>query len=138
MTLVAKVVIADLNEPSVVYGVHGTEGVSQWKCFARRNDLFGPWEAVEWAGLPPGGISGEHVHSRTEELYFIVSGTGMMIIDGQEYSVAAGDLILTGLGTRHGLRNVGAHELSWLVIEVVGPAMAAVLSGHQKQSEREE
>ncbi len=137
MTLVEKAVIADLNEPSIVYGVHGAEGVSQWKCFARRNDLFGPWEAVEWAWLPPGGISGEHVHSRTEELYFIVSGTGMMIIDGQEYSVAAGDLILTGLGTRHGLRNVGAQELSWFVIEVVGPVMSAVLSDHQKQSERE-
>jgi mannose-6-phosphate isomerase-like protein (cupin superfamily) len=88
-------------------------------------------------GLPPGGISGEYVHSRTEELYFVVSGTGMMIIDGREYPVAAGDLILTGLGTRHGLRNAGAHELSWLVIEVVGPAMTPVLSGHQKQPERE-
>lgn len=137
MALIEKAVIADLNEPSMVYGVHGTEGISQWKCFARRNDLFGSWEAIEWAGLPPGGVSGEHVHSRTEELYFIVSGTGMMIIDGQAYSVGSGDLILTGLGTRHGLRNVGPHELSWLVIEVVGPAMAAVLSGHQKKSERE-
>jgi uncharacterized protein YjlB len=134
---VVEAVIANLDEPSMVYGVHGTEGVSQWKCFARRNNLFGPWEAVEWAWLPPGGVSGEHVHSRTEELYFIVSGAGMMMIDGQEHPVAAGDLILTGLGTRHGLRNVGARELSWLVIEVVGPAMAAALFG-QTQSELEE
>lgn len=132
-----KVVIADLDKPSTVYGVHGTEGVSRWKCLARRGDLFGPWEAVEWAWLPPGGISGEHVHSRTEELYFIVSGTGMMIIDGQEYPVTVGDLILTTLGTRHGLHNVGEQELSWLVIEVVGPAMAAALSGHQNKFERE-
>jgi uncharacterized protein YjlB len=129
------VVITDLDEPSVVYGVHGTQGVSQWKCFARRNDLFGPWEAVEWARLPPGGISGEHVHSRTEELYFIVSGAGMMLIDGRECPVGPGDLILTGLGTRHGLRNVGTAELTWLVIEVMGPAMTAALAGHQKQSE---
>jgi uncharacterized cupin superfamily protein len=134
MAVAEEVVIADLDEPSIVYGVHGTEGISQWKCFARRNNLFGPWEAVEWAWLPPGGVSGEHVHSRTEELYFIVSGAGMMTIDGQVYPVSAGDLILTGLGTRHGLWNVGAHELSWLVIEVVGPAMAAALSG-QEQAE---
>lgn len=131
-----RAVIADLDEPSVVYGVHGTEGESQWKCFARRNDLFGSWEAIEWAGLPPGGISGEHLHSRTEELYFIVSGTGVMLIDGQEHPVEGGDLILTTLGTRHGLHNVGDDELTWLVIEVLGPPMAAVLSGHQKQSER--
>lgn len=136
--MVAKVVISDLNERSVVHGVHGTEGVSQWKCFARRNDLFGSWEAVEWAGIPPGGISGEHVHSRTEELYFIVSGTGIISLDGKEHPVKAGDVILSGLGTRHGLRNVGPNELHWLVIEVVGPQMAAVLSGHQKQFERED
>ena len=132
-----QAVIADLEEPAVVHGVHGTEGVSRWKCFARRDDMFGPWEAVEWAWLPPGGLSGEHLHSRTEELYFILSGTGIMLIDGQEHPVAAGSLILTGLGTRHGLRNVGADELSWLVIEVLGPPMAAVLSVHQKQSEGE-
>jgi mannose-6-phosphate isomerase-like protein (cupin superfamily) len=135
--LVDTAVIADLDQPSVVHGVHGTEGVSQWKCLARRNDLFGAWEAVEWAGLPAGGVSGEHVHSRTEELYFILSGIGMMIIDGREYPVGTGDLILTGLGTRHGLRNVGTHELNWLVIEVVGPPMAAALSGHQEAFERE-
>jgi uncharacterized protein YjlB len=135
MAVVKETVITNLDEPSMVYGVHGTEGVSLWKCLARRNNLFGLWEAVEWAWLPPGGVSGEHVHTRTEELYFIVSGSGLMIIDGQAHPVAAGDLILTGLGTRHGLRNIGAHELSWLVIEVAGPAMAAALF-RQRQSER--
>lgn len=138
MALGGIAVIADLDEPSVVHGVHGAEGVSLWKCFARRTDMCGPCEAVEWARLPPDGTSGEHVHSRTEELYFIVSGTGMMLINGREYPVRPGDLILTGLGTKHGLRNAGPHELSWLVIEVMGPTMMAVLSGHQKRTEREE
>jgi uncharacterized cupin superfamily protein len=130
-----QAVLADLEEPSVVYGVHGTEGASSWKCLARRNDLFGSWEAVEWAGLPPGGVSGEHVHSRTEELYFIISGTGVMRLDGRDYPVRGGDLILNGIGTRHGLRNVGADRLTWLVIEVVGPLTAAVFSDYQKQAE---
>ncbi|MGH8907573.1 MAG: cupin domain-containing protein [Egibacteraceae bacterium] len=125
--MIERLVAANLDEPSIVHGVHGTEGISQWKCLARRDSLFGPWEAVEWAWLPPGGVSGEHVHSRTEEIYFIVSGSGVMTIDGQTYPVSAYDLILTGLGTKHGLRNSGPHELSWMVIEVAGPAMAAAL-----------
>lgn len=135
MAVTGQAVIADLDEPSDVHNVHGAEGASQWKCLARRNDLFGSWEAVEWAGLPPGGISGEHVHTRTEELYFIISGNGIMLLDGQEYPVQGGDLILNGLGTRHGLRNVGDGRLTWLVIEVVGPLMAAVYSDYQKQAE---
>jgi mannose-6-phosphate isomerase-like protein (cupin superfamily) len=119
-----RLVITNLDEPSLVYGMHGGEKLAQWKVLARRNSLFGDWEAVEWSWLPPGGVSGEHLHTRTEELYFIVSGTGMMAIDGQGYPVSAGDLILTGLGTQHGLRNVGARELVWLVIEVMAPGMA--------------
>ncbi|MGW5052713.1 cupin domain-containing protein [Actinokineospora sp. NPDC004072] len=128
-------VIADAADPSEVHGVHGAAGVSWWKCFARRDDLFGGWEAVEWAGLPPGGVSGEHVHTRTEELYFIISGTGVMLLDGREYPVQGGDVVLNGIGTRHGLRNAGEDQLTWLVIEVVGPLMAAVYADYQKQAE---
>ncbi|WP_199440249.1 cupin domain-containing protein [Umezawaea beigongshangensis] len=127
------VVIADLDETSVVHGVHGADGASEWKCFARRDNLFGKWEAIEWAALPPGGISGAHVHTRTEELYFIIAGTGVMLLDGREHPVRAGDLILNGLGTRHGLRNAGEDRLEWLVVEVVGPPMAAVYADYQKQ-----
>jgi mannose-6-phosphate isomerase-like protein (cupin superfamily) len=122
-------IIGDLQEPSVVYGVHGTTGHSQWKCLARRAGLFGSWEAVEWAWIPPGGISGEHVHTRTEEIYFILSGRGEMTLDGRPHTVGPGSLILTGLGTRHGLRNIGDEGLGWLVIELLSPATSAVLRG---------
>jgi mannose-6-phosphate isomerase-like protein (cupin superfamily) len=133
--MTGTMVIADTSETSAVHGVHGADGVSAWKCFARRDNLFGQWEAIEWAALPPGGISGAHVHTRTEELYFIVSGTGVMLLDGEEHRVGGGDLIVNGLGTRHGLRNAGEGWLQWVVIEVVGPPMAAVYSDHQKQIE---
>jgi mannose-6-phosphate isomerase-like protein (cupin superfamily) len=123
------VIIGDLAEPSVVHGVHGTTGLSQWKCLARRAGLFGSWEAVEWAWIPPGGISGEHVHTRTEEIYFILSGRGEMTLDGRPHTVGPGHLILTGLGTRHGLRNIGDEGLGWLVIELSSPATAAALRG---------
>ncbi|HSZ28535.1 MAG TPA: cupin domain-containing protein [Pseudonocardiaceae bacterium] len=121
------IVVADLAEPSKVYGVHGSEGLSLWKCLARRAGLFGCWEAVEWAWIPPGGVSGEHLHTRTEEIYFILSGRGQITLDGRPYQVRAGDVILTSVGTRHGLRNTGTEGLGWLVIEVASPATAMAL-----------
>ncbi|MGQ0773052.1 MAG: cupin domain-containing protein [Pseudonocardiales bacterium] len=127
------IVIADLTEPSEVYGVHGSEGLSQWKCLARRAGLFGPWEAVEWAWIPVGGVSGEHLHTRTEEVYFILSGRGEITLDGQPHQVQAGDLILTCVGTRHGLRNTGTEGLGWLVIEVSSPATAMALQACSPQ-----
>lgn len=127
--MVDRLVITSLDEPSLVYGMHGGEKIAQWKCLVRRNNLFGPWEAVEWAWLPPGGASGEHLHNRTEQIDYIVSGSGVMTIDGQEHLVTAGDVILTGLGTHHGLRNAGESDLVWIVTEVPGPVMTSASPG---------
>jgi mannose-6-phosphate isomerase-like protein (cupin superfamily) len=131
------IVVADLAEPSKVYGVHGSEGLSLWKCLARRAGLFGCWEAVEWAWIPAGGVSGEHLHTRTEEIYFILSGRGQITLDGRPYQVRTGDLILTSVGTRHGLRNTGTEGLGWLVIEVASPATAMALERARVIAEQE-
>lgn len=132
------IVAADLSEPSKVYGVHGSEGLSLWKCLARRAGLFGSWEAVEWAWIPAGGVSGEHVHTRTEEIYFILSGHGQITLDGQSHQVRAGDLILTSVGTRHGLENTGTEGLGWLVIEVASPATAMALAPAHRVTAKEQ
>lgn len=122
-------IVGDTSSASQIQDVHGAAGASAWKCFARRTWLSGDWEAVEWAQIPAGGISGEHLHSRTEEVYFIISGRGEILLDGVATEVGPGDVILTGIGTTHGLRAIGDEGVSWLVIEVSGPATAAVLRG---------
>jgi mannose-6-phosphate isomerase-like protein (cupin superfamily) len=135
--VVDRLVITTLDEPSLVYGMHYGEQLAQWKILVRRNNVFGPWEAVEWSWLPPGGVSGEHLHTRTEEVYFIVSGSGEMTINGLKHQVRAGDVIVTSLGTRHSLRNPGPQALSWLVIEVTGPVKPADYfdQGHPERQE---
>lgn len=118
-----------LVEPSIdgwstVINVHGAAGHSGWQqlCpgFARR----GPWEAVEAARLPPGGVSGIHRHSRTNEIYFILAGAGILTLDDQELPVRARHLAVTGIGGTHGLRNTADGELTWLVVEAPAPASA--------------
>lgn len=124
-----ELIVGDIACASLVQDVHGAAGASRWKCFTRRGWLRGDWEAVEWAQLPPGGVSGEHVHTRTEEVYFIIAGHGEILLDGVGTAVGPGDVVLTGLGTTHGLRASGDTDLSWLVIEISSPAVAAVLRG---------
>ncbi|MEU6235946.1 cupin domain-containing protein [Kitasatospora sp. NPDC047058] len=114
----SAVVVADTGSPADVYGVHGAAGVTQWACLARRAGLTGAWEAVEWARIPAGGVSGEHLHTRTREVYVLLVGHGEITLDGRPYAVGAGDAVLTAVGTRHGLRNLGADALEWLVIEL--------------------
>lgn len=114
----STVIVADTRGPADVHGVHGTHGLTRWACLARRAGLVGSWEAVEWASIPPGGVSGEHLHTRTEEVYVLLAGRGEITLDGHPYPVEAGDVILTGLGATHGLRNAGTEALDWLVIEM--------------------
>ncbi|MFD0272944.1 cupin domain-containing protein [Kitasatospora sp. NPDC127111] len=114
----SAVVVADTGAPADVHGVHGAAGVTQWVCLARRAGLTGAWEAVEWARVPAGGVSGEHLHTRTREVYVLLAGHGEITLDGRPYPVGAGDAVLTAVGTRHGLRNLGAGALEWLVIEL--------------------
>ncbi|MFC5662195.1 cupin domain-containing protein [Kitasatospora misakiensis] len=114
----SAVVVADTGAPADVHGVHGAAGVTQWACLARRAGLAGDWEAVEWARIPPGGVSGEHLHTRTREVYVLLAGEGEVTLDGRRYPIRAGDAVLTAVGTRHGLRNTGSGPLEWLVIEL--------------------
>ncbi|MEU8539769.1 cupin domain-containing protein [Streptomyces sp. NPDC048717] len=124
----AEVIVGDVSGPAHIHGVHGTTGLTRWKALASGADLRGGWEAVEWASVPPGGVSGEHLHTRTEEVYFILSGTGEIYLNGEGHPVAPGTLILTGLGTVHGLRNTGDSDLDWLVIEMRSPRFDRALA----------
>ena len=123
-----ELMVADISGASEVHGMHGGVEVAKWKCLARRFGLSGTWEAIEWSSLPPGAVCGEHRHTRTEELYFIVAGEGELVINDVPHQVRPGHLIANGLGTRHRFRNPGTEDLSWLVIEVFSPATTHALS----------
>ena len=58
---------------STVINVHGAAGHSGWQQLCPGFARHGPWEAVEAARLPQGGVSGVHRHSRTNEIYFILA-----------------------------------------------------------------
>ncbi|GAA0614077.1 cupin domain-containing protein [Streptomyces crystallinus] len=121
------VIVADTTGPADIYGVHGTAGLTHWKALASGLDLAAGWEAVEWASVPPGGVSGEHRHTRTEEIYFVLRGSGEIVLDGVASPIHEGSMVLTGVGTVHGLRNTGATDLDWLVIEIRSPHTAHTL-----------
>ncbi|WP_058045451.1 cupin domain-containing protein [Streptomyces roseifaciens] len=128
---------ADVSGAADIHGVHGAAGLTHWKCLATRRDLRGDWEAVEWASIPPGGVSGEHRHTRTEEIYFILSGRGEFLLNGTAHPARPGSLLLTGTGAVHGLRNTGEDHLDWLVIEMLAPPTAAALRGDTPRAAEE-
>ena len=53
--------------------------------------------------LMKAGVSiGVHLHDSYEEIYYLVSGKGILTYDGVEYEMNAGDVSLCNIGHSHG------------------------------------
>jgi mannose-6-phosphate isomerase-like protein (cupin superfamily) len=59
--------------------------------------------------VPVGGEVFPHSHP-THEFYYVLSGSGTMVIDGEERQVSPRDLVYIPPGALHSLRNTGASE----------------------------
>ena len=70
--------------------------------------------------LPPGATVGRHQHHVTEEVYYILSGTGRMTIGDETRAVGPGDAVYIPLHHAHTLTNTGGNDMTLLL--VCGPA----------------
>lgn len=68
--------------------------------------------------LAVGGTRGTHDHT-VEESYFVISGEVDMEIEGERYSLKAGDVAWTGVGTSHAFFHKG--DVPWRWIETQAP-----------------
>ena len=68
--------------------------------------------------FPPGCSIGDHTHQNDQEIYILLSGTGIMTFDGEEVPVSAGSVTVNRPYGTHGLKNTGEEDMRVLVIEV--------------------
>lgn len=122
-----SMIVSSREVPSDIVAAHGGSSVVQWKRLATGGMLHSDVESFEWNRVPAGAAIGEHVHTHTEEIYYIISGHAEMRLGGESRPVGPGDLIITPLNGRHGIANVGDTDLDFFVIEVHPPAITARL-----------
>lgn len=63
--------------------------------------------------LRPDGWLGLHRHSATE-VYHLVEGNGVVVLDGVEHPVAAGSAVFIPGDAEHGIRNTGEGMLRFV------------------------
>jgi quercetin dioxygenase-like cupin family protein len=61
-------------------------------------------QSLAEASLEPGQATQRHYHARTEEIYLLTEGGGVLEVDGDSREVGAGDAILIPPGAWHELR----------------------------------
>jgi mannose-6-phosphate isomerase-like protein (cupin superfamily) len=70
--------------------------------------------------IPPQGEIGTETHPHVEQTLFILSGSGVAVLDGKEQAVQAGDALMVTPGTEHNVMNTGDVPLK--VYTIYAPA----------------
>ncbi|WP_295803669.1 cupin domain-containing protein [uncultured Microbulbifer sp.] len=65
--------------------------------------------------LHPGSAIGYHEQHK-DEIYYVVSGSGELTMNGEKSEVGPGTAILTRPGSSHGLRQIGPEDLVIFIV----------------------
>ncbi len=73
-------------------------------------------QSVAEVTIKPGDSVLEHYHIRSEELFYILEGEGLMTVEGESGSVGKGDAVAVFPGMAHKVKNTGDNDLVMLVM----------------------
>ena len=96
------------NEPGTHNGGGQTVGYSFFRNVPKLGLVF------RKRALKPGSGIGLH-EQKEDEIYYVLSGTGTMTLDGKTVHVTPGTAILTRTGSSHSLRQTGSEDLVILI-----------------------
>jgi mannose-6-phosphate isomerase-like protein (cupin superfamily) len=68
--------------------------------------------------LEPGSSIGYHQHDNETEYFIFTAGTGVVVDNGEERPVKAGDVMITGNGGAHSVQNTGSVPLVFSAVIV--------------------
>ena len=116
----------DLNTPGPLSmpGYHGNN-VRDISARMMVDDVLGAIHhthfMIQFAPRVEHGLSGSaHFHD-FEEAYFLLRGTGEVVLEGEKYEVSAGDLVWQSSGTMHGWVNRGTEPLRFIELQAPRP-----------------
>ena len=110
--------------PSVRY-VFNTNETVRYRFPTHTNDLVMDRSEAETSEafmvvLEPGEAPPLHLHNDTEQVFYVVSGTGTLFIGpnaGEQFQVKPGDLVRIPRGTLHRIQCQSAEPLTYLSID---------------------
>ncbi|MEO7190938.1 MAG: cupin domain-containing protein [Vicinamibacterales bacterium] len=97
-----------VTEPGTHNGGGQTVGYSFFKTTPKLSLVF------RKRALKPGSGIGYH-EQKEDEIYYVLSGRGIMTIDDKPFDVGPGTAVLTRPGSSHGLKQTGTEDLVILI-----------------------
>jgi len=90
------------------FGGNGTIHITQ---IIEKTELLANCRLFARMTINPGCSLGYHQHENEEEIYYILSGQGVVNDNGTMRTVNPGDAVLTGNGASHSIENQGTEPL---------------------------
>lgn len=104
---------------------HGGVGPIVFRRIFDQGDFNAPVDFVDYTVIPPGSTIGVHGHVANDEMYFIVRGSPLVRVNGEEARLEPGGFAIVHDGGRHELINDSLGNVEILVIQVkVWPSAA--------------
>jgi mannose-6-phosphate isomerase-like protein (cupin superfamily) len=91
--------------------MRGGSGEVAIRHYFKKDEINAPCRFCVQLTLAPGTEIGPHEHIDEDEIFIIQQGKGVVIDDGKEVKVEAGDSILTGKRASHSIRNIDDTDL---------------------------
>jgi quercetin dioxygenase-like cupin family protein len=96
--------------------LRGGQGKALFHDYLAANEMAGV-QSMSVLTLEPGATIGEHQHTETEELYYILAGTGTGYLDGASFTVGPGDAWVVHTGHSHALVTAKDGPLRLLALQ---------------------
>jgi mannose-6-phosphate isomerase-like protein (cupin superfamily) len=79
---------------------------------------------VTHVSINPGDTVPAHTHQDEDQIYYVVSGSGFVELNGERSDVTAGSAVMIPLGTEHLITNTGTGQLDYVFFVVFIPERA--------------
>ena len=103
-------------EPTLLENFKGGAGCVQKFDILRADEMYGKGRVCALMRLDPGHEVGRHRHEGDGEVFYILSGKGRYLLDGELVDVEQGDVLFVDDGEEHYLVNTGEGQLRYLAI----------------------
>lgn len=104
------------SEPAILEHFKGGEGCVQKWDILKADEMYGKGRVCSLMALAPGHEVGRHRHEGDGEVFYILSGKGKYLLDGELVEIEEGDVLFVDDGEEHYMVNTGEDLLKYLAI----------------------
>ncbi|MSO22597.1 MAG: cupin domain-containing protein [Acidobacteria bacterium] len=101
-----------------VPALHGGKGTVQYRRALGPEVFRTNWGYVDHLAIPPSASVGYHRHDLQEEIYYVISGKGRVVVNGETSLIAAGDAVPVRLREAHAFENSASDDFELMVIGI--------------------